>query len=56
MLQQKLAKKDGGTIDRNLDAQHLWDFYQRYKRVHIVDEIQREEHKKLESGSKLNEF
>lgn len=50
-MQQKLAKKDGGRIDRNRDAQHLWDFYQRYKRVHRVDEIQIEEQRMLESGT-----
>lgn len=51
LLQQKLAQKDGGRIDRNRDAQYLWDFYQRYKRVHRVDEIQKEEQKMLESGT-----
>lgn len=51
LLQQKLAQKDGGSIDRNRDAQHLWDFYQRYKREHRVDEIQRQEQKMLESGT-----
>lgn len=51
VIKQKLAKKDGGRIDRNRDAQHLWDFYQRYKRMHRVDEIQREEQKMLESGT-----
>lgn len=50
-MQQKLAKKDGSQIDRNRDAQYLWDFYQRYKRKHRVDEIQREEQKLLESGT-----
>ncbi|CAI9283711.1 unnamed protein product [Lactuca saligna] len=47
----KLAKKDGGRIDRNRDAQNPWDFYQRYKRVHRVDEIQIEEQRMLESGT-----
>ncbi|KAI3499518.1 hypothetical protein L1887_35319 [Cichorium endivia] len=51
VIKQKLAKKDGGRIDRNRDAQHLWDFYQRYKRIHKVDEIQREEQRMLESGT-----
>ena len=51
MLQQKLAKKDGGRIDRNQDAQHLWNFYQHYKRKHRVDEIQKEEQRMLESGT-----
>ncbi|XP_071712426.1 callose synthase 10 [Rutidosis leptorrhynchoides] len=51
VIKQKLAKKDGGRIDRNRDAQYLWDFYQRYKRVHRVDEIQKEQKKMLESGT-----
>nr|XP_043615272.1 callose synthase 10 isoform X2 [Erigeron canadensis] len=51
VIKQKLAKKDGGRIDRNRDAQYLWDFYQRYKRVHRVDEIQREKQKMLDSGT-----
>ncbi|XP_076929040.1 callose synthase 10-like isoform X1 [Bidens hawaiensis] len=51
VIKQKLAKKDGSQIDRNRDAQYLWDFYQRYKRKHRVDEIQREEQKLLESGT-----
>ncbi|KAL4584830.1 hypothetical protein LXL04_009440 [Taraxacum kok-saghyz] len=51
VIKQKLAKKDGGRIDRNRDAQHLWDFYQRYKRKHRIDEIQKEEQRMLESGT-----
>ncbi|CAI9281763.1 unnamed protein product [Lactuca saligna] len=47
----KLAKKDGGRIDRNRDAQNTWDFYQHYKRVHRVDEIQIDEQRMLESGT-----
>ncbi|KAI3727018.1 hypothetical protein L1987_66825 [Smallanthus sonchifolius] len=51
VIKQKLAKRDGGRIDRNRDAQYLWDFYLRYKRKHRVDEIQRQEQKLLESGT-----
>lgn len=51
MLQQKLARRDGGQIDRNRDIEHLWEFYQRYKRRHRVDDIQREEQSFLESGT-----
>ncbi|BFG32650.1 hypothetical protein CerSpe_189240 [Prunus speciosa] len=32
VIKQKLAKRDEGQIDRNRDIEHLWDFYQRYKR------------------------
>lgn len=51
MLQQKLAKRDGAGIDRNRDFEHLLEFYQRYKRRHRVDDIQREEQKFRESGN-----
>lgn len=50
-MQQKLVKKDGARIDRNRDAERLWDFYQKYKRRHRVDDIQREEQRYRESGT-----
>ncbi|KAM1678671.1 hypothetical protein COP1_038820 [Malus domestica] len=39
----KTCKKRWGQIDRNRDIEHLWDFYQRYKRRHGVGDIQRQE-------------
>ncbi|XP_024025005.1 callose synthase 10 isoform X1 [Morus notabilis] len=51
VIKQKLAKRDGGRIDRNRDIEHLWEFYQRYKRRHRVDDMQREEQRLRESGS-----
>ncbi|KAL8123352.1 hypothetical protein AgCh_011353 [Apium graveolens] len=51
VIKQKLAKKDGARIDRNRDAERLWDFYQKYKRRHRVDDIQREEQRYRESGT-----
>ncbi|GKA75089.1 serine-threonine/tyrosine-protein kinase catalytic domain-containing protein [Tanacetum coccineum] len=51
VIKQKLARRDGRTIDRKLDIQHLWNFYQHYKRKHRVDEMQKEEQKMLESGT-----
>ncbi|KAL8517463.1 hypothetical protein ACS0TY_015635 [Phlomoides rotata] len=51
VIKQKLAKKDGGQIDRNRDNELLWDFYNRYKRRHRVDDIQREEQKWRETGT-----
>ncbi|CAI0446351.1 unnamed protein product [Linum tenue] len=51
VIKQKLAKRDGAPIDRNRDIEHLWEFYQRYKRRHRVDDIQREEQKWRESGT-----
>lgn len=51
VIKQKLAKRDGARIDRNRDIEHLWEFYQHYKRRHRVDDIQREEQKFRESGT-----
>uniref|UniRef100_A0A5B7BUS1 1,3-beta-glucan synthase n=1 Tax=Davidia involucrata TaxID=16924 RepID=A0A5B7BUS1_DAVIN len=51
VIKQKLAKRDGGAIDRNRDVVRLWEFYQLYKRQHPVDDIQREEQKWRESGT-----
>lgn len=50
-MQQKLAKKDGASINRDRDIERLWQFYQLYKRRHRVDDIQREEQKWRESGT-----
>ncbi|XP_038685506.1 callose synthase 10 isoform X2 [Tripterygium wilfordii] len=51
VIKQKLAKRDGARIDRNRDVEHLWEFYQRYKRRYRVDDIQKEEQKWRESGT-----
>ncbi|TYJ42295.1 hypothetical protein E1A91_A03G078900v1 [Gossypium mustelinum] len=51
VIKQKLAKRDGGRIDRNRDIEHLWEFYKLYKRRHKVDDIQREEQRWRESGT-----
>ncbi|KAL0415758.1 UNVERIFIED_CONTAM: Callose synthase 10 [Sesamum latifolium] len=51
VIKQKLAKKDGGRIDRNRDIERLWEFYHQYKRRHRVDDIQKEEQKWRESGN-----
>ncbi|KAI3454955.1 hypothetical protein Pfo_011618 [Paulownia fortunei] len=51
VIKQKLAKKDGGQIDRNRDIERLWEFYHQYKRRHRVDDIQREEQKWREAGT-----
>lgn len=50
VIKQKLAKRDGSQIDRNRDIERLWEFYQRYKQRHRVDDIRREEEKWRESG------
>ncbi|GFQ03859.1 callose synthase 10 [Phtheirospermum japonicum] len=51
VIKQKLAKKDGGQIDRNHDIERFWEFYNQYKRLHRVDDIQREEQKWRETGT-----
>ncbi|XWS47846.1 hypothetical protein CRYUN_Cryun13aG0020200 [Craigia yunnanensis] len=51
VIKQKLAKRDGGRIDRNRDIEHLWEFYQRYKRRNRADDFQREEQRWRESGT-----
>ncbi|KAK9734060.1 hypothetical protein RND81_04G111900 [Saponaria officinalis] len=50
IIKQKLSKRDGAQIDRSRDVEHLWKFYQRYKQIHRVDEIQHDEQKLQESG------
>uniref|UniRef100_A0A6M2EI67 1,3-beta-glucan synthase n=1 Tax=Populus davidiana TaxID=266767 RepID=A0A6M2EI67_9ROSI len=54
VIKQKLAKRDGASINRNRDFEHLLEFYQSYKRRHRVDDIQREEQKFRESGTTAN--
>jgi callose synthase len=51
VLQQKLAKKDGGEIDRSQDIARIQEFYKRYREKHRVDELQEEEMKLQESGT-----
>ncbi|KAE9608552.1 hypothetical protein Lal_00020821 [Lupinus albus] len=51
VIKQKLAQKGGARIDRYRDIENLWEFYQRYKRRHRVDDIQREEQRLQESGT-----
>ncbi|KAB2609212.1 callose synthase 10-like [Pyrus ussuriensis x Pyrus communis] len=43
VIKQRLAKKVGGQIDQRRDIEHLWEFYQRYTRLHRVGDIQRQE-------------
>ncbi|KAL9235580.1 hypothetical protein vseg_010326 [Gypsophila vaccaria] len=50
IIKQKLSKRDGAQIDRSRDVERLWKFYQRYKKRHRVDDIQRDEQKMQESG------
>ncbi|XP_057995644.1 callose synthase 10-like isoform X2 [Hevea brasiliensis] len=50
-IKQKLAKRDGAQIDHSHDIEHLWEFYQSYKRRHKVDDIQRGNQKWVELRS-----
>jgi callose synthase len=51
VIKQKLAKRDGAPIDRNRDAERVWEFYDKFKRRHRVDDIQKAEERMLESGT-----
>ncbi|KAH9316295.1 hypothetical protein KI387_024922, partial [Taxus chinensis] len=51
VIKQKLAKRDGGTIDRSQDIVRIQEFYKSYREKHRVDELQEEEKKLQESGS-----
>ena len=56
ILQQKLAKKDGASIDRQNDIQVLWNFYLDYKSRRRVDDMQREQERLRESGTFSTEY
>ncbi|KAL6641747.1 hypothetical protein ACP70R_019928 [Stipagrostis hirtigluma subsp. patula] len=56
VIKQKLAKKDGASIDRQNDIQVLWDFYLDYKRRRRVDDMQREQERLRESGTYSTEM
>ncbi|VAI68706.1 unnamed protein product [Triticum turgidum subsp. durum] len=51
VIKQKLAKKDGGSIDRQNDIEVLWNFYLEYKKRRRVDDMQREQEIMRESGT-----
>ncbi|RLN43488.1 callose synthase 10 [Panicum miliaceum] len=51
VIKQKLAKKDGASIDRQNDIQVLWNFYLDYKSRRRVDDMQREQERLRESGT-----
>ncbi|XP_009608251.1 callose synthase 9 [Nicotiana tomentosiformis] len=50
VIKQKLAKREGGTIDRSQDITLLQEFYKRYRERHNVDKLREEELKLRESG------
>ncbi|XP_039828027.1 callose synthase 10-like isoform X2 [Panicum virgatum] len=51
VIKQKLAKKDGASIDRQNDIQVLWNFYLDYKSRRRIDDMQREQERLRESGT-----
>ncbi|KAL9270036.1 Callose synthase 9-like protein, partial [Drosera capensis] len=50
VIKQKLAKREGGSIDRSQDIARLQEFYKRYREKHGVDKLREEEIKLRESG------
>ncbi|KAK9124976.1 hypothetical protein Scep_013822 [Stephania cephalantha] len=51
VIKQKLAKRDGGRIDRSQDIARLREFYKLYREKHKVDKLREEEMKLRESGT-----
>lgn len=56
LLQQKLAKKDGSSYNRQHDIEYLWKFYLNYKRRYHVEDIHKEQLKLRESGIFSGEY
>ncbi|MQL91246.1 hypothetical protein Taro_023861 [Colocasia esculenta] len=50
VIKQKLAKRDGGIIDRSQDIARLQEFYKQYREKHNVDQLREDEMKMRESG------
>ena len=50
LFQQKLAKREGGAIDRSQDIAKLQDFYKLYREKNKVDELIEDEMKLRESA------
>ncbi|KAL3828142.1 hypothetical protein ACJIZ3_016944 [Penstemon smallii] len=50
VIKQKLAKREGGSIDRSQDIARLREFYKLYREKHNVDQLREEEMKLRESG------
>ncbi|KAJ9153386.1 hypothetical protein P3X46_026831 [Hevea brasiliensis] len=51
VIKQKLAKRDGGVIDRSQDIARLQEFYKLYREKNNVDKLREEEIKLRESGT-----
>ncbi|XP_059665125.1 callose synthase 9 [Cornus florida] len=50
VIKQKLAKREGGSIDRSQDITRLQEFYKLYREKHNADKLREEEMKLRESG------
>ncbi|KAK9941340.1 hypothetical protein M0R45_017946 [Rubus argutus] len=51
VIKQKLAKKEGATIDRTQDIVRLQEFYKLYRQKNNVEQLHEEEMKLRESGA-----
>ncbi|KAA8549606.1 hypothetical protein F0562_001376 [Nyssa sinensis] len=51
VIKQKLAKREGGAIDRSQDIARLQEFYKHYREEHNVDKLREEEIQLRESGA-----
>lgn len=51
VIKQKLAKREGGSIDRSQDITRLQEFYKQYREKHKVDELREDEMKLRESSA-----
>ncbi|XP_073267920.1 callose synthase 9 isoform X2 [Populus alba] len=51
VIKQKLAKREGGTIDRSQDIAQLQEFYKSYRENNNVDKLREEEMQLRESGA-----
>ena len=49
-MQQKLAKREGGTIDRSQDIARLQEFYKQYREKNNVDKLREEEMQLRDTG------
>lgn len=51
VIKQKLAKREGGIIDRSQDIARLQEFYKQYREKNNVDKLHQEEMQLRESGA-----
>ncbi|KAK9273813.1 hypothetical protein L1049_018624 [Liquidambar formosana] len=51
VIKQKLAKREGGSIDRSQDIARLQEFYKLYRERNNVDKLREDEMKLRESGA-----